>query len=109
MQQEVSPHQCQCLLYCVGEIIASIGCLCCLGNVDFSEGPSQMLLVAPAETRACFNIAIIDDKIIELDELFQVVITSPTGQEGLESEEFKPVQVELNVTISDDDGMCTYV
>lgn len=75
--------------------------------MDFPENAPQVLVLAPAETRACFNITIIDDSITELDELFRVLITSPTGQEGVESGEIKLVELELNITITDDDGMCT--
>ena len=39
-----------------------------------------MLTIASAETFACFNITVINDSLVELDELFQVLITSLPGQ-----------------------------
>ena len=64
-----------------------------------------MLTIASAETFACFNITVINDSLVELDELFQVLITSLPGQEGVESGEIKPVEFESVIRIIDDDGM----
>ena len=64
-----------------------------------------MLTIASAETFACFNITVINDSLVELDELFQVLITSLPGQEGVESVEIKPVEFEPIIRIIDDDGM----
>ena len=64
-----------------------------------------MLTIASAETFACFNITVINDSLVELDELFQVLITSLPGQEGVESGEIKPVEFEPIIGIIDDDGM----
>ena len=46
-----------------------------------------MLTIASAETFACFNITVINNSLVELDELIQVLITSLPGQEGVESGE----------------------
>ena len=64
-----------------------------------------MLTIASAETFACFNITVINDSLVELDKLFQVVITSLPGQEGVESREIKPAEFEPIIRIIDDDGM----
>ena len=52
-----------------------------------------------------FNITVINDSLVELDKLFQVLITSLPGQEGAESGEIKPVEFEPIIRIIDDDGM----
>ena len=64
-----------------------------------------MLTITSAETFACFNITVINDNLVELDELFQVLITSLPGQEEVESGEIKPVEFEPTVRIINDDGM----
>ena len=64
-----------------------------------------MLTMASAETFACFDITVINDSLVELDELFQVLITSLPGQEGVESVEIKLVEFEPIIRIIDDDGM----
>ena len=64
-----------------------------------------MLTIASAETFACFNITVINNSLVELDKLFQVLITSLPGQEGVESGESKPVEFEPIIRIIDDDGM----
>lgn len=49
---------------------------------------------------ACLSrLPISDDSLTELDELLLVLVTSPTGQEGVESGEIKPVKFELIITI----------
>ena len=64
-----------------------------------------MLTIASAETFSCFNLTVINDSLVELNKLFQVLITSLPGQEGVESGEIKPVEFEPIVQIIDDDGM----
>ena len=64
-----------------------------------------MLTIASAETFACFNITVINNNLVKLDELFQVLIISLPGQEGVESGEIKPVEFEPIIRIIDDDGM----
>ena len=70
----------------------------------FPRGPSDVDN-SPYEDICLFNITVINDSLVELDELFQVLITSLPGQDGVESGEIKPVEFEPIIRIIDDDGM----
>ena len=65
-----------------------------------------MITLAPSETRSCTNVTIIDDKIVERVEPFEVIITFPTGQPALQIGEIVPNAAQINITINifDDDG-----
>ena len=77
----------------------------CLGQVDF-EPVVPMITLAPSETRKCVNVTIIDDKIVERMEPFEVIITFPPGQPALQIGEIVPPAMQINGTINiiDDDG-----
>ena len=73
--------------------------------MDF-EPDVQNVTLAPSETRKCVNVAIIDDKIVERTEPFEVIITFPPGQPALQIGEIVPSGMQINLTINiiDDDG-----
>ena len=58
------------------------------------------------ETRKCANVTIIDDRIVEWEESFEVTITFPPGQPALQIGEIVPPAMQINVTVNiiDDDG-----
>ena len=73
--------------------------------MDF-EPDVQNVTLAPSETRSCVNVTIIDDKIVERREPFEVIITFPPGQPALQIGEIVPPGMQINGTINiiDDDG-----
>ena len=73
--------------------------------MDF-EPDVQNVTLAPSETRKCVNVTIIDDKIVERMEPFEVIITFPPGQPALQIGEIVPSGMQINGTINiiDDDG-----
>ena len=73
--------------------------------MDF-EPVVPMITLAPSETRKCVNVTIIDDKIVERMEAFEVIITFPPGQPSLQIGEIVPPAMQINGTINiiDDDG-----
>ena len=73
--------------------------------MDF-EPDVQNVTLAPSETRSCTNVTIIDDKIVERMEPFEVIITFPRGQPALRIGEIVPSGMQINGTINiiDDDG-----
>ena len=52
-------------------------------QVDFEPDVPEIIL-APSEIRKCTNVTIIDDKIVERKEPFEVIITFPPGQPALQ-------------------------
>ena len=73
--------------------------------MDF-EPDVQNITLAPSETRSCTIVTIIDDKIVERTEPFEVIITFPPGQPALQIGEIVPPGMQINGTINiiDDDG-----
>ena len=73
--------------------------------MDF-EPDVQNITLAPSETRSCTNVTIIDDKIVERTEPFEVIITFPPGQPALQIGEIVPpgMQIIGTINIIDDDG-----
>ena len=73
--------------------------------MDF-ELDGQLITLAPSETRKCVNVTIIDDRIVEHMEPFEVIITFPPGQPALQIGEIVPPAMQIKVTINiiDDDG-----
>ena len=73
--------------------------------MDF-EPDVQSIILAPSVIRNCINVTIIDDKIVERKESFEVIITFPPGQPALQIGEIVPNATQINGTIIiiDDDG-----
>ena len=75
--------------------------------MDFLSDPDDpVIILAPSEIRKCNNVTIVDDKIVERREPFEVIITFPPGQPALQMGEIVPPATQINGTISiiDDDG-----
>ena len=73
--------------------------------MDFEPDVPEIILAA-SETRNCTNVTIVDDKIVERMEPFEVIITFPPGQPALQIGEIVPPAMQINGTINiiDDDG-----
>ena len=76
--------------------------------MDF-EPDVQSIILAPSVIRNCINVTIVDDKIVERKESFEVIITFPPGQPALQIGEIVPPAMQINITINiiDDDGELT--
>ena len=71
--------------------------------MDFEPVVPEIIL-APSETRSCTNVTIIDDKIVERMEPFEVIIIFPPGQPALQIGEIVPNATNGTINIIDDDG-----
>ena len=74
-------------------------------ELNVSSNVSSIVLTGN-ETKKCISITIIDDKIVEMMEPFEIIITFPSGQVTVDLGEIVPAAMRLNVTINiiDDDG-----
>ena len=74
---------------------------CFAAHADFAPGPFAVTIPKGA-TKVQFNVAIIDDKVPEDDEQFNVIVTTLGLPEGVKI--IGPN--ETSVMIQDDDGKC---
>ena len=75
--------------------------------MDFLSDPDDpVIILAPSEIRKCNNVTIVDDKLVERTEPFEVIITFPPGQPALQIGEIVPPAMQINGTVNiiDDDG-----
>ena len=70
-----------------------------IGDMDYSESSVNVAVTfQPHETRRCFNVAILDDKIVESPEVFGVCVRSEVDVVDIGTND------SVSFTIEDNDG-----